>query len=270
MKGIAELVQPIDWDTAPKISWKCPDCGSVNQNYLPTAAYLFNLGGPKWVQGMCHPCEDKAKAQLVKDVQESDKREKNSRIMALHAKASLPTEMEFVKFSQLERRPGSEDAFEVMERIDTKIDRSWLCIMGDNSTGKSRLMAAASNRQNGMLVPTLYLNESLFFKNVRESWDNNSEAEVMSVFKLAEVVMWDEFSFYNFMERSWIYERVYAILEQLAEMDKKVVFCTNIMNLRGRSENDNQSIEGRCGKRIYARLSRRLTRYITMKNTPYF
>ena len=119
-------------------------------------------------------------------------------------------------------------------------------------------------------MPTLYINESLFFKSVKESWDNDTESRLMKVFTLAEIVLWDEFSIYDYTERSWIYERVYAIVEQLAEADKKVIFATNITNVRKSGDKDSYSIEGRVGKRIWARLQRRCTRFLEMKNEPFF
>ena len=90
------------------------------------------------------------------------------------------------------------------------------------------------------------------------------------MFKLATLVLWDEFLFFDYMDREWVYERAYAILEYLAEMDKKVVFATNIMNSRKVTDGDHSSIEGRCGKRVWARLRRRNTHYIKMQNKPFF
>jgi chromosomal replication initiation ATPase DnaA len=268
-KAIADVLTPISWNDMPKDLWKCSVCGKMNRNYLPTMAAILGSDGPKWVAGACQHCEEKFRDEQAKTVEAEKKEERRSRVLALHNRAALPKEMAFIKFTDLKIRAGAEEAFTELANLNAE-DRCWVCITGDNSVGKSRLLAATSNRQIGLLNPTLYLNESLFFKGVRESWDGDGEQKLMSIFKLPDIVLWDEFSFFNYLERSWIYERVYAILEQLAEMDKKVVFATNIMNVRKQKEDDPLSLEGRCGKRIWARLQRRQTKYIKMINEPYY
>ena len=267
-KTLADVVTPIDWNDAPTDPWKCSVCDKMNRNYLPTTSALFGGDGPKWTQGACQHCEKKFREEQLKVKENEKKEERRSRILSLHERAALPKEMAFIKFADLEIRSGAEEAFTELSNIGE--DRTWICLLGDNSVGKSRLLAATSNRQIGLLNPTLYLNESLFFKGVRESWDGDGEQKLMSIFKLPDIVLWDEFSFFNYLERSWIYERVYAILEQLAEMDKKVIFASNVMNIRKQKEDDSMSLEGRCGKRIWARLQRRRTKYIKMINEPFF
>ena len=190
--------------------------------------------------------------------------------MKLHACAALPRELAFTKFVDLERRNGAEEAYDELANLNCAVDKSWLCLYGDNNTGKSRLLAATSNRQIAQMVPTLYVNESLLFQQVKESWETNSESTVTKMFRLPDLVLWDEFLFFDYMQREWVYERAYALLEYLAEMDKKVVFATNIMNIKRVGDNDTTSIEGRCGKRIWARLRRRNTRFIKMLNKPFF
>jgi DNA replication protein DnaC len=272
IKVIADIVTPLNWNDAPATPWKCSVCGKMNRNYLPTMAAIMGGDGPKWIAGACQHCAKRFNDEQAQIAEEEKKADRRNRILSLHNRAALPKEMAFVKFADLEIRPGAESAFMELANMNPAEDRGWICITGDNSTGKSRLLAATSNRQIGLLNPTLYLNESLFFKDVRESWDGEGEGEqkLMSIFKLPDVVLWDEFSFFNYLERNWIYERVYAILEQLAEMDKKVIFATNIMNVRKQKADDPMSLEGRCGKRIWARLQRRRTKYIKMNNEPYY
>lgn len=272
IKVIADIVTPLNWNDAPATPWKCSVCGKMNRNYLPTMAAIMGGDGPKWIAGACQHCAKRFNDEHAQIAEEEKKADRRNRILSLHNRAALPKEMAFVKFADLEIRPGAESAFMELANMNPAEDRGWICIIGDNSTGKSRLLAATSNRQIGLLNPTLYLNESLFFKDVRESWDGEGEGEqkLMSIFKLPDVVLWDEFSFFNYLERNWIYERVYAILEQLAEMDKKVIFATNIMNVRKQKADDPMSLEGRCGKRIWARLQRRRTKYIKMNNEPYY
>ncbi|MFH0989925.1 MAG: DnaA/Hda family protein [bacterium] len=272
IRAISDVASVVDWDNKPTEGWKCEVCGFVNDNWLPTVNQMFGSSGEQWRQGICKACEAKD-LRIEQETKANEVKEKRrARILALHTQAGLPKEHATVKFADLTRVRGAEEAFDELSNIDPANDRTWLCLYGDNNTGKSKLLAAASNRQNGGLIPTLYINESLFFKQIKESWETNDESRVMNVFKLAEVVMWDEFSFFDFMEKSWIYERVYALLEELAEMDKKVIFATNVMNIRKRAGQgvDTMSIEGRCGKRIWARLQRRNTRYIQMRNEPFF
>ena len=267
------LAEPVSMDDAPTDEWKCPNCGSKNHHWIPTVAAILGGPGDKWRPGMCENCRVREQMIVERQAQYEAKEERKQRILTLHKRASLPEEMARVKFSELTIRTGAEEAFEELSSIDVGVDRNWLCLYGDNNTGKSKLLAATSNRQIGRFVPTLYLNESLFFKQIRESWDNRDESEgdIMAMFRLADVVLWDEFLFFNYMERSWIYERVYAILEYLAEQNKKVVFATNITNIRTRDCKDpSLTMEGRCGKRVFARLQRRNTRYIMMRNVPFY
>jgi DNA replication protein DnaC len=267
VKPVGDLVGVIDWDNPPKDKWKCDVCHEENDNWLPTVSALFNEPGPLWRPGICPHCTAKDERMQL-EVAEAEKQEKRkNRILALHRAAALPKEMAYVKFAELQRVRGAEEAFDELAELDIEKDRTWLCLTGMNNTGKSRLLAATSNRQNGRYVPTLYINESLFFKQVKESWESNEESKVMGIFKLADVVLWDEFLIFDYTKREWIYERAYALLEYLAEMDKKVIFATNIMNIRSRS--GQESIEGMCGRRIWARLQRRNTRYIQMKNEPF-
>ena len=250
--------------------WKCERCGGLNANWLPTVARMFGEPGEQWRHGPCPEClriADEVKKQAEEDMR---RQENQAKIMQLHFSAALPLEMAFTKFGDLECRAGSKEAFDLLENLDVAEDRSWVCLIGDNNTGKSKLLAATSNRQNGQLVPTLYINESLFFQAIKESWETRTENELMKMFKLATLVLWDEFLFFDYMDREWVYERAYAILEYLAEMDKKVVFATNIMNSRKVTDGDHSSIEGRCGKRVWARLRRRNTHYIKMQNKPFF
>ncbi len=272
IKVIADIMTPLNWNDAPATPWKCSVCGKMNRNYLPTMAAIMGGDGPKWIAGACQHCTKRFNDEQAQIAEEEKRAERRNRILSLHNRAALPKEMAFVKFADLKIRPGADSAFMELANMNPAEDRGWICITGDNSTGKSRLLAATSNRQIGLLNPTLYLNESLFFKDVRESWNGEGEGEqkLMSIFKLPDVVLWDEFSFFNYLERNWIYERVYAILEQLAEMDKKVIFATNIMNVRKQKADDPMSLEGRCGKRIWARLQRRRTKYIKMNNEPYY
>jgi DNA replication protein DnaC len=269
-KPISEIVKLQEATKSPKKPWKCEACGVTNTNWLPTVARMFGEVGEQWRHGVCGACERLAEEQKRKAKEEEAQGERRSRILKLHRSAALPREMSFTKFQDLERRQGAEEAFDEMEQLNIAEDRTWVCLYGDNNTGKSKLLAATSNRQNGQLVPTLYVNESLFFTQVKASWETNTEGEVMGVFKLPDLVLWDEFLFYNYMDREWVYERAYALLEYLAEMDKKVVFATNIMNPRRVGEGDAYSVEGRCGKRVWARLRRRNTRFIKMQNKPFF
>ena len=267
IKDISGVVEEVDWDAQPKEQWKCDVCFAMNDNWLPTVNALFGVLGPKWRPGICPSCTAKDE-RMQAEVAEATKVEKRrNRILALHRSAALPKEMMYVKFADLQRAKGMEEAYDELAEVDIEQDRTWLCLYGANNTGKSRLLAATSNRQISKFVPTLYINESLFFTQVKESWETHGEAKVMGVFKLADVVLWDEFLFYDYMKRDWIYERVYALLEYLAEQDKKVIFATNTLNIRSQSGVD--SIESMCGKRIWARLQRRNTRYIQMRNQPF-
>jgi hypothetical protein len=273
-KPMGDVVAEIDWDKALKDPWTCEVCGITNTNWMPTVALLFGENGPQWMHGTCAMCSRREEERLTKEATERAREERRLRVLTLWERAALPKELAKIKFGDLIVRDGAQEAFEALNEFDISVEAPWICLMGDNNTGKSRLMAATSNRQNGRLVPTLYINESLFFKTVRESWDGDgnaeSEAKIMSIFELPEIVMWDEFLFYDYMERGWIYERAYAILERLAEMNKMVVFGTNVMNVLKRGDVDSQSIEGRSGRRIWARIQRRRTRFITMKNEPFF
>ena len=257
--------------TPPEEKWICPVCGRVNTSWLPTIAALFKKEeGPMWRHGDCKWCAEEAVKREAIEAEQRARASRMARIKHLHSKAGLPPEMAYVKFAELERRHGAEDAFYELENLDVANDRTWLCITGMNNTGKSRLLAATSNRQNALLIPTLYINETLFFKTVKESWDDVGESKLMGLFAMADLVLWDEFCFYDYTQRNWIYERVYAILEQLAESDKKVVFVTNVQVARKKAgDPDEKSIEGRCGKRIWARLQRRNTRYVGMQNEPF-
>ena len=266
-KEIGEILRPLP---SPKRTWTCETCGATNRNWIATVARMFGEAGEQWRTGVCPSCEDIEKERKAKESDQLLLDGKRDRIRKLHTSAALPKELAFTKFAGLERASGAEEAFDEMEQLNVVEDRTWVCLYGDNNTGKSRLLAATSNRQNNAMVPSLYINESLFFQQVKASWETNSEASVMGVFKLPDLVLWDEFLFYNYMDREWVYERAYALLEYLAETDKKVVFATNIMNPRRVGEGDSFSVEGRCGKRIWARLRRRNTRFIRMQNKPFF
>ena len=182
--------------------------------------------------------------------------------------ATLPKEMMYVKFADLERVRGMEEAYDELSEVDIEADRTWMCVYGLNNTGKSRLLAATSNRQIGKLVPTLYINESLFFTQVKESWENQGEVEGdggVQVGRRGSVgrvpvlqLHADGIGFTSVpMRCSSIWQ----------SMDKKVIFATNTLNIRQSPGVD--SIETMCGKRIWARLQRRNTRYIQMRNEPF-
>lgn len=267
LQAIGSVIKSVP---SPQRTWRCEACGSANTNWLPTVARLFGEQGEQWRRGVCPNCDRLALEEQERQAIADAQGERKSRILRLHAAAALPREMAFTKFVDLERRKGAEEAYDWMYNIDISESRDWICLHGDNNTGKTRLMSAASNRLSGRYIPTLYVNESLFFQQVKASWETNTEGSVMNVFKLPDVVLWDEFLFYNYMDREWVYERAYALLEYLAEADKMVVFATNIMNPNRAGDGDAFSVEGRCGKRVWARLRRRKTRFIKMDNKPFF
>ena len=54
--------------------------------------------------------------------------------MKLHACAALPRELAFTKFVDLERRNGAEEAYDELANLNCAVDKSWLCLYGDNNT----------------------------------------------------------------------------------------------------------------------------------------
>ena len=101
------------------------------------------------------------------------------------------------------------------------------------------------------------------FGKIKEGFDSTEpiEKELYEAFGQADVVMWDEFLFYDYTAKSWIYERAYRIIEEAVESRKVIVFATNY---------GLPDLLPRCGKRIWARLSRRNTTFIKMENQPFF
>jgi DNA replication protein DnaC len=250
--------------TYPESEWQCEVCGSINSNWTVNPSWMVKKTSEVWIQGGCPNCEKISKLRERQRFDAEVQKAKLNRIQQIFQRSGIPADYAKFSFSKLEIRPGAEKAFCYLKDVaNFENGQPFLILSGPNNTGKSALLGALTNRLAMNEVPCFYINEPVLFGKIKEGFDSTEpiEKELYEAFGQAEVVMWDEFLFYNYTEKQWIYERAYRVIEEAVERRKVIVFATNY---------ELPDLLPRCGKRIWARLSRRGTNFIKMENQPFF
>ena len=257
---------------APSDKWICEECGSENTNWTINVSWMLKKTGDKYRKGYCPSCKEAEEKKEAERLEAKKKYEEKQRTETLYRRAEIPENIKTARFDKLVVRDGAENAFDKVKRVLS--NRCWLYLYGDNSVGKSFLVGAAINMLIEKSVPTLYVNESQLFDRIRFSWDKNSkekESDIFNLFKAARVVFWDEFLFFNFIDREcplWKYERMYSLIEYCSENGKIMVFTSNI-DPSDKNDVEYHNVMERAGKRIVARLKRHDTLRIKMSNKPF-
>lgn len=267
--SLGDIIRPItdeDMDNLPKDEWVCSVCNSVQNQWRISLSYIVG-SDEKYVRGNCLYCEEQEEIKLAEQKRIKEENERQNRTKNLLEKSMIPDNIVGASFEKMEVRKGAEKAFKAMQRIN-KSDR-WIYLYGDNSVGKSYLIGATINMLAKMSIPSLYFNETLFFNRIKSTWEREkeeSESQIFNMFKYAKIVFWDEFLFTNFMDErnAWKYERAYALIEELSEYKKIIVFTSNV------PVEDENMILNRAGRRILARLKRNNFFPIKMENKPFF
>ncbi len=261
---VMNLVTPEIEETCPVNEWRCVVCGAVNNNWEINKEWIFKRVEYPWKKGECGNCarieKQKEYQRQVADLQKA----KMNRIKQIFKNSGIPDDYGRFAFKSLEIRKGAEKAFQhLRDPSNFQRGRPFVILSGSNNTGKSALLGALTNKLSLSEIPCFYINEPVMFGKIKEGFDSTEpiEKELYEAFAQADVVMWDEFLFYNYTEKQWIYERAYRVIEEAVESEKIIVFATNY-NL--------PDIMPRCGKRIWARLSRKKTSFIRMENKPFF
>lgn len=250
----------------PNTEWICEVCGSRNNNWVINFGYIATRKGDKYRHGVCPRCEQKRQEQEKIDKDRKERAERYEEVKRLISKSKIPPNIASVQMQNIERRPGTERAFKMVDTF-TLTDRRWVYLVGDTATGKSYLMGALVNKLAQSLIPVVYVNEPLFFDRLVKTWGKGSkenEADLFEMFEHAQVVIWDEFAMVDYMDKTtpnFKHEKAYAIIEYLSEYNKRVIFTSNI---------DYEKLEYRIGKRMMSRLKRNNTVPVVMKNTPFF
>lgn len=249
----------------PETPWNCLQCGSINTAWNVNPEWIFRSSPEIYVKGSCSACAKKKAEEEATVNAENERLQTIARINRTVAKSGMPSDYARFAFKNLQIRPGAEKAFEyAMQPGNFSLGSPLLILTGTNNTGKSALMGALANRLAYNGIPSFYFNESILFSSIKESWEDGasqSESFFAKAVRLPDVILWDEWLFYNYSESKWIYERAYRFIEEACERKQVIVFATNIPY---------SDIAERCGKRIWARLERRSSILIEMKNQPFF
>jgi len=261
---VINILTPEIESTCPTTEWKCEVCGAKNTNWSVNPEWVLKKSEEVWIKGVCQNCDRISKLREMQRMDAEMQKARLGRIKQIFQKSGIPADYAKFSFNKLEIRSGAEKAFNYLKDV-TNFERGkpFVILSGPNNTGKSALLGALTNKLSMNEIPCFYINEPVMFGKIKEGFDSTApiEKELYEAFGQADVVMWDEFLFYNYTEKHWIYERAYRVIEEAVESQKVIVFATNY-NL-----ND---IMPRCGKRIWARLSRRSTNFIKMENQPFF
>jgi DNA replication protein DnaC len=236
----------------PKDEWQCDVCGSLNTNWIQPYASMHDNAAPIFIKGICPKCEEihNKNVQIRKDKERI--REKKLLIKKLKNQSKIPVLLQDLSFSDLEKREGSEKAFEVLQSKD--ISNRWIYIWGNNSVGKTYLMAAAFNHFIINEIPCIFINESLFFSRIQQSWDKDNpenQREIYQMIEKAEVIFFDDFMVTDYMNTRWKHDILTTIIETCLTQNKKIIFSSNID-----PNNNLRKLEDRIGKRITARFRR--------------
>ncbi len=261
---VLNVVTPEIEKTRPDTPWVCEKCKAVNTNWTYSFDWLFKRTDYPWVQGECPVCEKWRKLDEIKRLEAEEQQARLRRIQNIYKRSGMPKDYGRFAFSKLEIREGAEKAFNYFKDVSHfKRGNPFVILSGANNTGKSALLGALCNKLSMNEIPSFYINEAVMFGKIKEGFDSVEpiERELYEAFRSAEVILWDEFVFFNYTEKAWIYERVYRLIEEAAEANKVMALATN---------HDLKDLPYRCGKRIWARMERKRTNFIRMENQPFF
>ncbi len=261
---VMNLVTPEIEATRPKTQWKCSVCGVVNDDWVISKEWIFKKVEYPWKRGECPNCVRIEKRREYQRQVADFQKAKMNRIKQIFRNSGIPEDYGRFAFKGLEVRKGAEKAFGYLRDLENfQKGKPFVILSGPNNTGKSALLGALTNKLSLAEIPCFYINEPVMFGKIKEGFDSTEpiEKELYEAFSKADVVMWDEFLFYNYTEKNWIYERAYRVIEEAVESEKIIVFATNYSL---------PDIMPRCGKRIWARLTRKKSNFIRMDNKPFF
>jgi DNA replication protein DnaC len=264
LNDVLNVPDPEIEETRPQHPWICDECHSVNTNWTYSIDWLFKRTDDPWVQGECRVCKGRRKLEEQEEQQVRRQRQRLRRIQEIYKRSGMPRDYGRFSFKKLKIRKGAEKAFSYFSQVSHfKGGSPFVILSGVNNTGKSVLLGALCNKLSLNEIPSFYINEALLFGRIKEGFDSVQpiEKDLYDAFRSADVILWDEFVFFNYTEKAWIYERVYRLIEEAAETGKVMALATN---------HDLKDLPYRCGKRIWARLERKRTNFIRMENSPFF